>query len=1076
MEHLQCVTEPRRVFRPFLAALTVAATVFVVNVGGAPAHAVTFVVDDVAGGGPIDGVCATPCTLQEAIQESNALAGPDVIQFALPASTTIPVTFQLLVTDEVRIEGLTQPGATAAVPLVALDGSGFISGNALLQFDPGSEGSTVDGLILGADAGLNGGHGSIFVQADNVTVSNSRLGFQPDGVTASEAPNQVTAQAAGFRLVDSIVGNAVTGVILSGDSSVVTGNRIGIDSTGAAAPIAYGFYITGNDGQIGTAAAGNLIAGIGQPGIADVAGIRIQSGLRTTVQGNHIGVGVDLLTPLGGNTSGQRILGIDIRAADAQIGGPAVADGNIITSPVAIRVNSVAGDFRNNNLGVAADGVTPIDGVETGFSLLHVIDSSFVENVVRAQFTGVTATGDDNHRNVFTGNRFGVGRDGTTPIAGLRQAISMNGDDNRFGGPAVADANVISNTQLSSILAGDNTVVQGNYVGTDLTGLVDLGNASGGLQVFGDGVDVEGNLISGNTNTGLLVRGTPGGAQSRVAVNTIGLASDGTTMSNDFGLALGSGTFAVGEPGLGNVVSGNTISGISHDGTADITIQSNTIGLDPTGAIARPNGVGISVFQRGAGAHLIGGPAAGEGNLVSGNSGVGIALDAHPDGTFDIVDNIIGADIGGTVALGNGDRGVIVGGGTGSVVNNVIVASGNHGLQTNNRDGLHTVTGNTIGVDRAGNPLPNTGRGIDVVGTGPAMIGGAGVGNHIAHNGDDGIAVIAPAAGVVISQNSIHDNGGLGIDLGADGITANDADDVDTGANELQNFPELSGATTIAGGVNVTGSLRSMPDTTYQIEVFATGPEVGTHGEGDEFLGTFPATTNLLGAVSFAQDVAAPALGGTEISMTATGPSGTSEFSNTIAMPNIAPTASAGGPYTADEGERVTLDSSGSADGDGQVATIRWDLDNNGTFEFVERPDAQNGAADTPPVVTAPNGAITVTVEVCDERGLCSTQATTVTGTPLATTTTTTTTTTSTTLAPTTVAVTTAAPATTSAPVTPPPTVPTTPAPPTADLPATGSGLGAAWIAMLVLLAGVGLTALTRRRPRTASPSSQGRS
>ena len=60
--------------------------------------------------------------------------------------------------------------------------------------------------------------------------------------------------------------------------------------------------------------------------------------------------------------------------------------------------------------------------------------------------------------------------------------------------------------------------------------------------------------------------------------------------------------------------------------------------------------------------------------------------------------------------------------------------------------------------------------------------------------------------GNTIRGNSIFSNGGIGIDLGGDGVTANDALDADNGPNQRQNYPIIvSAAPTAPSGTNVTG-------------------------------------------------------------------------------------------------------------------------------------------------------------------------------------------------------------------------------------------------------------------------------
>ena len=98
----------------------------------------------------------------------------------------------------------------------------------------------------------------------------------------------------------------------------------------------------------------------------------------------------------------------------------------------------------------------------------------------------------------------------------------------------------------------------------------------------------------------------------------------------------------------------------------------------------------------------------------------------------------------------------------------------------------------------------------------------------------------------------IYSNGGLGIDLGGNGVTQNDTGDADTGANNLQNFPIVTYATILNGNLTVHGSLNSTPNTTYRIEVFINDAADATgYGEGQMYLGSFNVTTDSAGNANF---------------------------------------------------------------------------------------------------------------------------------------------------------------------------------------------------------------------------------
>ena len=80
------------------------------------------------------------------------------------------------------------------------------------------------------------------------------------------------------------------------------------------------------------------------------------------------------------------------------------------------------------------------------------------------------------------------------------------------------------------------------------------------------------------------------------------------------------------------------------------------------------------------------------------------------------------------------------------------------------------------------------------------------------------VVVKQPGNGAV-TGNAISGNGGLGIDLGGDGITENDSLDVDSGPNDLLNAPVISTALERFGTVTVD-YLLDVPAGTYRVEFF----------------------------------------------------------------------------------------------------------------------------------------------------------------------------------------------------------------------------------------------------------------
>jgi len=318
-------------------------------------------------------------------------------------------------------------------------------------------------------------------------------------------------------------------------------------------------------------------------------------------------------------------------------------------------------------------------------------------------------------------------------------------------------------------------------------------------------------------------------------------------------------------------------------------IEGNFIGTDVSGTSDLGNtndGVRIETSN-----NTIGGTVASARNVISGNNNDGVEINGSAASGNLVQGNFIGTDASGTTDLGNDVDGVrITGapgntiGGTASGARNVISGNNNDGVEINAAGG-NLVQGNFIGTDAAGTgALGNSAHGVRVSSASNNTIGGAGAGNVIAFNGGDGV-FIASGTGNRIQQNSIFSNTGLGIDLGPDGVTPNDAGDPDTGANNRQNFPVLtsvfsgSGTTFIQGSIDSTTANSAYP---ILIEFFySPSCDPSGHGEGQTFFGS----TSVSGPGSFSVTLPVPVPTGQQVTATATDNNGnTSEFSACVTV------------------------------------------------------------------------------------------------------------------------------------------------------------------------------------------------
>lgn len=238
---------------------------------------------------------------------------------------------------------------------------------------------------------------------------------------------------------------------------------------------------------------------------------------------------------------------------------------------------------------------------------------------------------------IIEGNFVGTNAAGTSALVNSGIGVLLvNVTMVNVGGTTAAARNLISGNhaggvELSGLATTANSII-GNYIGTDVTGTVGLGNgpgikctASPTANTIGGLTAGARNVISGN-DTGIVVSGMGNLIQGNyIGVDSTGSAglgniSDGIFISDAAETVVG-GTSA----GARNVISGNGGSGILLQGANDGFIQGNLIGLNAAGISGIPNSVdGIQVLD-GVG-NSIGGTANTAGNTIAFNAGKGINL------------------------------------------------------------------------------------------------------------------------------------------------------------------------------------------------------------------------------------------------------------------------------------------------------------------------------------------------------------------------------------------------------------------------------------------------------------------
>jgi len=307
--------------------------------------------------------------------------------------------------------------------------------------------------------------------------------------------------------------------------------------------------------------------------------------------------------------------------------------------------------------GNQGDGVA-IDGAIT--NVLVGGTTPAARNLISGNFVGIETTGGTNH--VIQGNLIGTNAPGTGALPGTEMGIALGHATSgvQIGGTTAAARNVISGNGAQGVAIASslndstvtNNVLQGNWMGTDVTGTLAIGNGSSGIACSGWS-------------------------------NTIGGSA----------------------PGAGNVIAGNVTSGIAVEDAPGTTIEGNLIGTDVTGTIALGNQAPGITLQ--SDSMTVGGIDPGAGNLIAFNAGTGVVVTGPVSGNAirgnSIHDNAgLGIDLNddGATAndLGDGDTG------PNNLQNFPVVSSVTYGASTTVAGVLNATPGTLYQLDFYSSP------------------------------------------------------------------------------------------------------------------------------------------------------------------------------------------------------------------------------------------------------------------------------------------------------------------------------------------------------------------------------------
>ena len=909
------------------------------------AHAAIFTVNDKNDGAGAS-TCISPavCTLRQAITAANLTTASDTIKFSFAtigptildapdAPNVLPTTVVIqpnsalpTITQPVIIDGYSVAGsqvntdANVSNARIRIHLNGVNAGGTAVGLNVCANNVTIRGLAITnfGNAGISFGQfNSCNSNLTGLSALGNFIGLTPAGVAGGNvggiAITSANVDIGSAVLADRnvISSNALHGVAFAGAgsaNSIVAGNLIGTDPTGLLdrGNAARGVDIGGNAASVivGTLGAPNKIA-------FNNVGVSVRDTLNNRINFNKYGpndaLGIDLLTP-------SFTFGVSPNDAGDADGG---------------------GNGQQNYLNDANFAATRTSsGINITGTLQRIATSTQVFTITAYATASCDSSGHGEGEILL-----GSATESTTSAnAAINVDIAL-AEQPPFGSfvTTTVTAPGGSTSEFSVCDALDPPALVVNSTNDVADGSCNAAHCSlrdaiiaANLSPLGDTIQFAINPVV--TTGELLIQPTTplptitapvlidGYSQSGTSVNTDPNVSNAVLRVRVDGASQVGGTTIFNVCANDTVVQGLSVTGLAAGNaiavcssvTTGVVLAGNFLGLASDGSTRVANGVGITLFSRA----LVGGTAPSARNVISGNIASGLQLQS------------VGAQI----------------------------------------------FGNLFGPDKTGQLSRNFGTAIQFQNFSSAnLIGTANAPNRIRFAGNairTGNSI--NTFGNIWVHNEIFATTNIAIDLAGDNaVTLNDLNDVDTGPNGLQNFPVITRAERTASGILIGGILDvpfGFTATDYMIGIYANAScDASGFGEGERFLGA--ATVSLRGTnqdFSFVLNTDDALEAGVQITSTATGPEGSSEFS--ACVPATDPEAgiavdsrldvgltALGCDVSGDSNECTLREAIELANSNADVSLIRFDIAGTGT--------AANGAHEIIPATALPTITAPVTLD-----------------------------------------------------------------------------------------------------------------